>query len=218
MPFDGIPAVPRGVIILSAEDGYRTPSAPASTPHKATRPGWSSSSQVGRRRAPTTRPPAIPDDLPVLEAIIAAEDAVLVIVDPLMAFLSSETELVSRPGRPPRPPPCQGRGRTYRRVHCRRPSPDQRRTVGAHAQYAGGGSVGIIGAARLGLYVGTHPTDPALRVLAVSKSNVGRIPPSLAYSLESADPLGVAHIAWHGESNLTADECTPHAVRRSAIT
>jgi hypothetical protein len=38
------------------------------------------------------RPPAIPDDLPGLEELIVAEDAVLVVVDPLMAFLSCETD------------------------------------------------------------------------------------------------------------------------------
>jgi hypothetical protein len=53
--------------------------------------------------------------------------------------------------------------------------------------YRGGGSIGVIGAARSGLVVGADPHDPTgrRRVLAVAKGNLTAPPPSLAYTLET---------------------------------
>ncbi len=45
--------------------------------------------------------------------------------------------------------------------------------------YRGGGSIGIVGACRTALFAGEHPDDPERRVLAMSKSNLGPIGPSL---------------------------------------
>jgi archaellum biogenesis ATPase FlaH len=75
----------------------------------------------------------------------------------------------------------------------------------ASAIYRGGGSIGIIGAARVGLMLAKDPSDPERRVLAVSKSNLGRIPPSLGFRLV-AEGEDVAHVEWLGEVEYAADD------------
>jgi DNA polymerase-1 len=61
------------------------------------------------------------------------------------------------------------------------------KTPGGNHLYRGGGSIGIIGAARVGLLVGPHPDDEDLRVLAGQKSNLGPPPESLKYRIETAE-------------------------------
>src|SRR5262245_44159522 len=50
--------------------------------------------------------------------------------------------------------------------------------------YRGGGSIGIIGAARSALLVGEDPDDPDRRILARNKGNLSAPVPSLTYRLE----------------------------------
>ena len=50
------------------------------------------------------------------------------------------------------------------------------KTPGGNPLYRGGGSIGIIGAARSGLVVGRHADDDELRVLAGQKNNLS-LPP-----------------------------------------
>ncbi|MGH7867418.1 MAG: AAA family ATPase, partial [Candidatus Dormibacteraceae bacterium] len=47
--------------------------------------------------------------------------------------------------------------------------------------YRGGGSIGIIGAARVGLLMAKDPQDEERRILAPVKTNLSAPPPSLAY-------------------------------------
>lgn len=72
--------------------------------------------------------------------------------------------------------------------------------------YRGGGSIGIIGAARSALLVARDPADPtgARRVLAPVKGNLASPPPSLAYHLE-APAGGALRVVWDGPVALTAD-------------
>jgi hypothetical protein len=71
-----------------------------------------------------------------------------------------------------------------------------------NALYRGGGSIGIIGAARMGLIVAPDPDDDQRRVLAVLKTNLAEFAPSLAYRVvttasapanESARGAGFVH-------------------------
>ena len=57
------------------------------------------------------------------------------------------------------------------------------KSVGANPLYRGGGSIGIIGAARCGLLLAPDPDDPERRILAATKGNLGQLPPSLAFRL-----------------------------------
>ena len=77
---------------------------------------------------------------------------------------------------------------------------------GGTALYRGGGSIGIIGAARIAFAVGRNPDDPQDgRLLAPTKANLTRFAPSLAWRLVDTD-TGHARIAWDGVSRYSADE------------
>src|SRR5262249_10928834 len=75
-----------------------------------------------------------------------------------------------------------------------------------NAIYRGGGTVGIIGAARVGLFAGRDPDDASgqRRILAVAKNNLAPLSPSLTYHVEGADN-GSSRIVWGGESSLSAN-------------
>jgi hypothetical protein len=79
------------------------------------------------------------------------------------------------------------------------------KTPGGNPLYRGGGSIGIIGAARSGLVVGRHPDDDELRVLAGQKNNLSLPPDSLAYRIVTADN-GAARIVYEGVSETTAGQ------------
>lgn len=80
------------------------------------------------------------------------------------------------------------------------------KTKGADPLYRGGGSIGIVGAARSGLLVTADPNDPARRVLATVKSNLAQMPTALAYRLADSPEHGVARVQWDGTVNYQAAE------------
>jgi hypothetical protein len=76
------------------------------------------------------------------------------------------------------------------------------------ALYRGGGSIGIVGAARSAIVVGRDPDDSTILVVASGKSNLGPAPKSLTYSLI---PVGnVARIGWGGQCELGANDILSH--------
>ena len=75
---------------------------------------------------------------------------------------------------------------------------------GGDPLYRGGGSIGIVGAARSGLLVAADPDDPTRRVLASVKSNLGVMPDSLAYRLADSPEHGVARVVWEGTTTHDA--------------
>ena len=79
-----------------------------------------------------------------------------------------------------------------------------KRTKGTAAMHGGSGSVAFAGLARVVLQLGKDPADPSRRILAVAKSNLGPIPPSLALRIEDAG--GVPNVVWDGTSPLTAED------------
>ena len=87
------------------------------------------------------------------------------------------------------------------------------KAAGMNAVYRGGGSIGIIAAARSGLLVAKHPDNPEHeRVLASTKSNLGPPMPALRYQLatpvkgiaELEDLWDVPAVDWLGECDLNA--------------
>jgi hypothetical protein len=161
------------------------------------------------------RPPSIPRDLETVERIVMAESAALVVIDPLMAFLGADVN--------------SHRDQDVRRaLHGLASLADRteaavvvvrhlNKSAGPQALYRGGGSIGIIGAARAGLLVAADPDDDERRIVAVTKSNLGPKPPALAYRLISDDNLGCAVIVWDGTAHHTADEllATEHPAQRT---
>jgi len=144
-------------------------------------------------------------DLTAIEAAVRAVDAKLVIIDPLMAFLSSETNSYRDQDMRRILAPL---ARLAERLECaivviRHLS----KGGGANAVYRGGGSIGIIGAARCGLLVASDPDDAtgARRIIAVTKSNLAAMPSALAYTLQPA-VNGTASVAWEGATAHTAKQ------------
>ncbi len=93
------------------------------------------------------------------------------------------------------------------------------KAAGGNPLYRGGGSIGIIGAARSGLVVARDPEDPERRILAANKNNLSRAAPSLVFGLETA-PNGAARVVWGGTSSLNAADILREPVdpeQRSAL-
>jgi hypothetical protein len=150
------------------------------------------------------RPPRLPDDLEFLARVVREEDALLVVVDPLMAFLASRVD--------------SHRDQDVRAalMHLARLAAETNACVvvirhlnksgGGHALYRGTGSIGIIGAARVGLLVGVHPTEPTLRVLSVTKCNLAPEAPSLGFRLVPDELHRCSRVAWEGAVDISADQ------------
>jgi DNA polymerase I-like protein with 3'-5' exonuclease and polymerase domains len=168
---------PAGVVILSAEDGAGDTIRPrfdaaSGDPEKVVLLG-------------TEELLGIPEDLGTIERAIKQVDAELVIIDPIMAFMGEEVNPNSdKEVRRALTPVKQLAERLGVAVLIVR---HLNKTPGGNHLYRGGGSIGIIGAARVGLLVGPHPDDEDLRVLAGQKSNLGPPPESLKYRIETAE-------------------------------
>ena len=72
--------------------------------------------------------------------------------------------------------------------------------------YRGGGSIGMIGAARCGLLLASDPDDSERRILASTKDNLGQPPTALAFRLLTSPGSHVARVVWDGESHWTAGD------------
>ena len=149
------------------------------------------------------RLPLLPDDLGRLQQMITETEAKLVVVDPLMAALSREVN--------------GNQDQEVRRVlaELTRIAGDTgaaillvrhlNKSAGTVAIYRGGGSIGIIGAARSGLLLTQHPSDPSQLLLAVTKSNLGVRPKALSLRIVQAKN-GFGAVEWGEESEISADD------------
>ncbi|MCA9861132.1 MAG: hypothetical protein KC438_15505, partial [Thermomicrobiales bacterium] len=77
---------------------------------------------------------------------------------------------------------------------------------GVNALYRGGGSIGIIGLARIGLLLGRSKKDPDQRVLASVKNNIGPAASSLGFRLQPILGMDVARMEYLGEVSETAND------------
>jgi hypothetical protein len=215
----GQPAPPRGVILLAAEDDLFDTIRPridaaGGAPHRITTlvsvPG----------RAGTRRPVVLPGDAPILGAIAAHVDAALLIIDPLAAFLGPRHSTSD----------AAHMRHTLAALHEVAARANVavvvvrhlNKTTGANPLYRGAGSIGDIGAARIGLLLAPDPEDPTRRILAATKENLSAPPPSLAFRLITAPGARAAHVAWDGETPWTASQllqaAAESATTRSALT
>jgi hypothetical protein len=126
---------------------------------------------------------------------------VLVIVDPLMAFLAGDVNSHrDQDVRRALAPLSRLAEKTGAAVVVVR---HLNKATGGSAIYRGGGSIGIVGAARSGLLVAKHPEDDAKRVLASIKNNLSAPAPSLVFGLAGAES-GAVRVTWKGETSLNA--------------
>jgi hypothetical protein len=194
---DGSPGTtPAGVVILTAEDGLAD----------TVRPRLEAAGADLERIVALTgivdgdgeRMPGLPLDLAAIEAGIRQVDAALVIVDPIMAYLPADVNAHrDQDVRRALAPTAALAERTRAAILAVR---HLNKSGGAHAVYRGGGSIGIIGAARVGLLVARDPDDDARRIVAVTKNNLAAEAPSLAFQLVPDDAIGAARVEWLGES------------------
>lgn len=178
---DGEPSPgPAGAVIMPAED------SPATLLHRLraasadlTRIAVLREARGVRDGVMITRPITLADT-GAIRAAIAAVGAKLVVVDPITAFLGDinpDKDTQVRSLLTPLAALAQETGAAILLI--RHP-----RKAGGAALTAGAGSIGIIGAARVGWTAGPHP-DPetGVQVLAVSKTNLGPIPKPMAYQV-----------------------------------
>lgn len=150
------------------------------------------------------RPPSIPRDIAHVEALVARTGAVLVVVDVLSAFLASSVD--SYRDQDVRGALMPLAKMAERAGCCVVVIRHLTKGGGAKALYRGQGSIGIVGAARVGLIAATDPEDDSRRILAVSKSNLAALPESIAYRLVSDEEHGCGRIQWEGTTNHRADD------------
>lgn len=191
---------PMGVVLLSAEDGLSDTIRP-----RLEAAGADLSRIVAISTLPGSsgeRMPEIPRDIPHIEAAVGQVKAGLVVIDPLMAFLGSEVNSrVDQDVRRALAPLAKMAERTGAALLLVR---HLNKMTGTNAVYRGGGSIGIIGAARSGLLIARDPNDPDKRVLASIKSNLAAPPASLSFCLRSSNNDAV-QIEWLGESQHGAE-------------
>jgi hypothetical protein len=152
--------------------------------------------------------------LPLLQQILAQTDSRLLIFDPFVAYLGSGVDScndqdVRR---------CLHRlARLADRARCAIVLLRHLNKVATgKALYRGGGSIGIIGAARAGLLVGADPDSPERRILASTKSNLCPVPTSLAFLLEPAAG-DVCRVRWCGPAAQEADDLIRPFEERAAL-
>jgi hypothetical protein len=149
------------------------------------------------------RPPELPADLFLLEDLVKSKAAALVVIDPLMAFLSGQVD--------------SHRDQDIRRVLASLGYMAARTGAAVvivrhmnkgtgSALYRGSGSIGIVGAARAGLLVAPDPDDDGRRILAMTKSNLAKMPDALAYRLVDDERYSCARVVWDGASTRTAND------------
>ena len=200
-----------GAIILSAEDGAADTIAPrmAAAGGDSSRVGllqgcWEPA-EDSRADNRMLRPIILPRDLPALAGAIRSYSARLVIVDVLMAYLDGRTDSYRdqdvRSALAPLIRLAEDTGACI--VLIRHLS----KSGGTHAVYRGGGSIGIVGAARVGLLVAPDPDDSDRRILAVTKCNVAKMAPAMAYRLIGDGAHGCARVRWEGTAPTSPPIC-----------
>lgn len=209
MPGEQLVTVPPSdVVLLAAEDGL------ADTIRPRLDAAGADCARVHHLDAvPTTdeegvvrlRPPVIPGDADAIEALVVATGAVLVIVDVLMAYLDGRSNSYrDQDVRGALAPLVAVAERTEATIVVLR---HLTKAPGGAAIYRGGGSIGIIGAARAALLAAIDPDDDTgtRRVLAPTKSNLGPPAPAMGYQLVTDDDRGCARVEWLGATAHTAD-------------
>lgn len=193
---------PGDVLVLSAEDGI----ADTIRPRVDAASGDPTRVHVLKEvvEAGKDRPPDLTCDLDVIRAEIERHDVRLVIVDPLMAFLGADVD--------------SHRDQDVRRVLHPLSKLAEATGVallvirhlnkggGAKAVYRGGGSIGIIGAARLAYLVAPDPDDDTRRVLAPVKLNIAADPAALAYRIVTDAARDVSRVVWEGATGHSAGD------------
>jgi AAA domain-containing protein len=210
---DGTPSVfgtvPANALLLSAEDDLATTIRPRLRAAGADLDwvAWLGEAMYWKDDRDETnyyRPLRLPRDIDSLERAVEVMNANLVVIDPLTAFLEEGVNSWRDSDvRAALAPVMDLAQRGWLAVVAVR---HLNKAQGANALYRGGGSIGIIGAARSGLLVAKSPDDPEHeRILAATKSNLGPPMPALRYRIQPAED-GTPRVEWLGPSPHTASQ------------
>jgi len=137
-------------------------------------------------------------DMPILERTLQDYDPRLLIIDPIQAYLGSGVDMHRANETRPLLEALRRLAETYNcAIVCiRHPA---KSSQGGKAMHRGLGSVDFIGAARTGLFVEQHPTEPGLALLAQTKSNIGPLGRTQVFGKEYGE------FRWHGVSRFSAE-------------
>ncbi|HUU66733.1 MAG TPA: AAA family ATPase [Methyloceanibacter sp.] len=206
---DGTTCAPGTALILSAEDNPATTIVPrliaAGADLSRVRIVDSETEVAGH----VARMVSLPDDVASLQREIDACAADLVVVDPLVAFLGRKISVNKdqevRQALSPLKTLAEDTGVTILVVR------HLNKKEGMPAIYRGGGSIGVVGAARSALLASPSPDDPDVRVLAVVKSNLGKGSQAWAYRVagkhsapDDSEEWEAAAVEWIGPSSVKA--------------
>lgn len=198
---DGAPGVgPANVVVLSAEDSAAHVIRP-----RLDAAGADPARVVLVDHVPDeggARDVELPGDLARIEALVRAEHALLVICDPLMAYLGANIDAhrdqdVRRALRPFKAL-AERTGAAFLIVRHYNKAGERNPIL------RGGGSIGISGAARSVLMVAQHPDDETRRVFALAGGNLAPDPPALAYRIVNDELHATARIVWEGPTEHRA--------------
>jgi len=155
----------------------------------------------------------LPDAYDVLEGAVCDVKPALIIIDPVMAFLSPDVRTFQDQSVRLALEPLKNLAREHDAAilvvrHLNK-------NTAAKAIYRGGGSIGLVGLCRSGLLVGENPDAPGERLLTQIKNNLAKRQPSLAYEIEFAD--GAPRVSWLGIREVSADQALLHNVGRTPL-
>ena len=198
---DGTPGQQGGVILIAPEDGA------ADTLRPRLEAAGGDPSQVlllnrvegldTKKRAVVDRPFSLSQDLELLEQAIKQTNALLVVLDPLMAVLGhnvdSSRDQDIRAVFTPLAQLAERTGCAILLIRHLKKGPSH------NALYRGAGSIGIIAAARTGLLVAQDPYDEHKRILATTKNNLSQKAPHLSYQI-GENESGIPSIQWLEEN------------------
>ena len=196
---DGSPALHGGVVLMSLEDGLADTIVPRLEVAGADKSKIVALQGVkdleGKFRFPTV------EDIEAIGNACKKVDAKLVAIDPLMGYMggcvNSWRDQDVRRALSPLAKMAEEIGVAVVIVR------HLNKTSSSNSIYRGGGSIGIIGAARSALLIAKDPENENRRILAGIKSNLAPLPSSLSYMIENID--GIPKIVWGGVSSHTAD-------------
>ncbi len=208
MPDGYRPTVATNVVLLSAEDAAddtirpRLDAAGGDPARVVIFDGVWKPRDEERADDMVMRPPSLPIDLDRLETLVRTEKAGLVAVDVLNAFLSAKVDghrdQDIRTALMPLARLAEATGACVAVLR------HLNKSGGGNPLYRGGGSIGIIAAARVGLLAAPDPDDESRRILAVSKSNLAAPAPALAYRLVGSPEHCCARVQWDGPTDHRA--------------
>jgi hypothetical protein len=137
-------------------------------------------------------------DMPMLERVLQEYQPRLVIIDPVQAYLGSGVDMFRANETRPLLEALRRLAEAYQcAIVCvRHPA---KSSQGSKAIHRGLGSVDFIGAARTGLFVEAHPSDPGKVLLAQSKSNIGPLGRTQLFTKYDGE------FEWCGTSRLSAE-------------